>query len=395
MLRNIISEREKELPLLTIGRLLKLAEEGKDVISLGPGEPDFAAPPNVIEAAIEALKKKQTHYSPVEGRTDLKKAIIKKLEKENSIHAHESQIAVTTGSTEGILLSLLCTVDPGQGVLLPDPGFLAYKPTVEILNGMPLPYKLKESEAFQVNRDELERMIVPEKTRAVIINTPSNPTGVVYTKKTLEEIADFANEYDLLIISDEAYEKFVYDDAKHISIASLDGMFDRTITLHSFSKSYAMPGFRLGYAVGKEKIISALAKTHIFTTLAAPTISQIAAVEALEGKSTPSYVKKMLEEYDRRRRLITKGINRIRKIRCIEPKGAFYVFPNIREFEAPSLQFAEWLLKEANVVTVAGTEFGRNGEGHIRLSYASSYEKIETALQRIEKAVKKWKKPAI
>ena len=386
-MRNIISEREKELPESTIGKLLKIAVESKDVISLGPGEPDFVSPRNIIQAAKKWLDRSYTHYSPPGGRQELKEAIVKKLRKENKIRLGPENIIVTTGSTEAILLALMCMVDPGEGVIITDPGFLAYKPTVEVLNGMPISIPLYEREGFQLNVDRMREMIVPEKTNAMIINTPNNPTGTVLTKKTLEEIADFVVENEIMIISDEAYEKLIYDDAKHISVGSLNGMEEHVLTLQSFSKTYAMAGFRLGYAAGPEKIIKAMTKLHIFTSLSAPTVSQLTGLDALKGPQ--GCIEKMRREYDRRRKLIVKRLNEIEGFDCFEPKGAFYAFPNIKAFGKKSLAFSEWLLKNAKVAVLPGTEFGRHGEGYIRCSYATAYEKIESALGRIERAVKK------
>ncbi len=389
-IRNLISERQVELPVSTIGKLLEMVTEKKDVISLGPGEPDFDSPKHIIRAAKKYLDRGYTHYSPPTGRSDLKEAIIKKLKRDNKIIAKPENIVITTGSTEAILLTLMCTLDPGEGAIITDPGFLAYKPTVEILNGVPISVPLYESEGFQLNVDRMKELIIPEKTNVLIINTPCNPTGTVLSKKTLEEIADFVVEYNIIVISDEAYEKFVYGDAKHISIGSLNGMNKHAVTLHSFSKTYAMPGFRLGYAVGPKNLIQAISKVHTFTTLCAPTISQLTAIDALNGPQNS--VEKMLKEYDRRRKLILSRLNEIGGFRCLEPKGAFYVFPNISEFGMKSLDFARWLLENAKVAVVPGTEFGKRGEWFIRCSYATSYELIEKALDRIERSVKKFKK---
>jgi aminotransferase len=390
MLRRIIAERYEELPVSTIGKLLKVAAEDKDVISLGPGEPDFDSPPHIIKSAKEFLDKKYTHYSPPGGRNELKEVIIKKLKKDNGISTGLENIIATTGSTEAILLALMSTIDPGEGVLMPDPGFLTYKPTVEVLNGMPLLIPLHEENNFEVTTESMEKAIIPEKTRVIIVNTPSNPTGTVFNRKILEEIADFAGEHDLLIISDEAYEKFIYDDAKHISIGSLNGMENRVMTLHSFSKTYAMPGFRIGYAAGPDRIIKAMTKLHVFTSLCAPTISQVTAMAALKGEQ--KCVETMSKEYDRRRKMIVKRLNSIPGLSCINPRGAFYAFPNIKSFGMKSLAMSEWLLKNAKVATVPGTEFGKFGEGYIRLSYATAYDLIEKALDRIEKTVAKLKK---
>lgn len=390
MPKNIISDRYKGLPEMTIGKFLKLAEESKDIISLGPGEPDFDSPNHIIKAAKKSLDDRYTHYSPPGGRSIFKEAIIKKLKKENKISAKPENILSTTGSTEGILLSLMCTIDPGEAVLLPDPGFLSYTPTVKLLSAKPLSVPLLEEDGFQINIEKMERVLEPKKTRALILNTPSNPTGTVLNKKVLEEIADFVIKHDLIVLSDEAYEKFIYDDAKHISFGSLNGMDDYTLTLHSFSKTYAMPGFRIGYTVGPENIITAMNKLHIFTTLCSPTTSQITAVEALNGDQ--KCVEKMRREYDRRRKMITRRVNEIPGFSCLNPKGAFYAFVNIKSFGMKSIEFSEWMLKNAKVAMIPGTEFGRYGEGYIRLSYATSYEMIEKAMDRVEKAVRKLKK---
>ncbi len=385
-IRRILSEREQELPVSTIGELIKIAEERRDIISLGPGEPDFASPKHIIDFACKKLREGKTHYSPPGGRRDLKEAIAKKLKKENRVYVSPEQIIVTVGSTEAIFLALMCSVDPGEGVIIPDPGFLAYRPAVEILNGMPLPVRHNEENGFQFITEEAKKTIIPEKTNVMIINTPSNPTGVVFNKKTMEEIADFVCEYDLLVMSDEAYEKFVYDGEKHISFASLNGMADRTLTFHSFSKTYAMPGFRVGYAAGPERIINAMKKIHIYSTICSPTVSQEAALRALEGPQ--KCVEMMVKEYNRRRRLILKRLNEIPGFFCVEPKGAFYAFPNIKSFGMKSLDFSKWLIKKAGVAVVPGTEFGGCGKGYIRCSYATSYQNIKRAMDMIEKAVK-------
>lgn len=390
MSRHIIAEREEELPLSTMGYLIKIAEEDKGIISLGPGEPDFDTPKHIIDFACRKLREGYTHYAPPEGRRNLREAIAKKLKRENKIDVSPDQVIVTVGSTEAIMMALMCTTDPGEGVLVPDPGFLAYRPTVEMLDGMPLCVPHYEKHGFRFMAEEARKIILPEKTNVMIVNTPSNPTGVVFKRKTLEEIADFACEYDLLILSDEAYEKLVYGGEKHISIGSLNGMGNRVLTLQSFSKTYAMPGFRLGYAAGPENIINAMKKIHLYTSVCAPTISQEAALAALSGPQKA--VTKMVREYDRRRQLITRRLNEIPGISCIEPWGAFYAFPNIKAFGMNSLCFSRWLLKKAKVAVTPGTEFGRCGEGYVRCSFATSYYKIAAAMDRIEKATKSQRK---
>lgn len=387
MLRNIISEREKDLPESTIGQMLKLCAESKDVISLGPGEPDFSSPPNVIAAAKKALDKKMTHYSPIAGRSDLREAVVRKLKRDNKIKASPEDVIVTCGSTEAILLVLMAAVDPGEAVMVTNPGFLSYLPTVEVLSGTPILIPLREEDGFQLNVDEMRKRVIEKKTRVLIINTPCNPTGTVLSRKVLEEVADFVVENNMLVISDEAYEKLVYGDAKHVSMGSLNGMDKYVVTMQSFSKTYAMPGFRLGYACGPPDVIRAATKLHIFSSLCAPTVSQMAGMEALNGKQDP--VEKMRVEYDRRRRMIVQRCNEIPGMGCVVPRGAFYVFPNIKKYRMGSFDFAMWLLKEARVATIPGTEFGSMGEGYLRLSYATEYGKIERAMDNIEGAIRK------
>jgi aminotransferase len=364
---------------------LKVVEQRSDFISLGAGEPDFPAPPNVIKFVKKNLSGKYTHYSPLQGMLALRQALAKKLEKENRIDAKPEEIIVTCGSKEALLLSLLTLTDPGDEVIIPDPGYLAFRPIVEVVGAKPVSLPLLEQDNFQINTDLLKKLVT-KKTRVIIINTPSNPLGCVLKRKLLEEIADIIVENEIFCVADEAYEKLVYDNAKHVSIASLNGMKDYVVTTQTFSKSYAMCGFRVGYAVANEKIIKEMREFKICTTICAPTISQLAAIEALRGSK--KYVEKMRKEYDRRRKMLVKRLNEINGFRCIKPEGAFYAFPNITEFKISSEKFARFLFEKAKVVVIPGTEFGKYGEGYLRLSYATSYEKIEEALNRIERSVK-------
>lgn len=388
----ILSKREEELPRATIGKLLKISSESKDIISLGPGEPDFATPEFIIKAAKKALDSKFTHYTSTTGISELKEEIAKKLKKENKINAGPENIIVTCGSTEAIFLSLLALIDPGEEVLVPDPGFLAYIPSVEILTAYPVSVKLDFEQEFEFTSENLKNAIKDQKkVKALIINTPSNPTGTVLSKKSLEEIADIAIEHDIIVIADEAYEHFIYEGKKHISIASLNGLEDRVITLQSFSKSFAMPGFRIGYACAPEKIIWAMAKLHIYSSLCAPNVSQHAALEALKNKKeAKKSVREMVNSYNKRRKLIVSRIKEINGFEIKEPYGAFYAFPKFN-FKIKAYDLSEFLIKDAKVATVPGTEFGRYGEGFLRFSYATAYEKIEIAMNRIEKAVEKLK----
>lgn len=383
---DLLSQREKELPVSTIGKLLKIVAERKDIISLGAGELDVSASKAVVSATKKALDQGKTHYSPPQGLEVFRKLLAKKVNKVNKIDAGPENIIVTNGSTEGIFVGLTCRVDTGEGVLFPDPGFLSYKPSIEILNGIPISINLERENGFRYDVEQMEKSIIPEKTKAIILNSPCNPTGNILNKKDLEEIADFAVEHDLLILSDEAYENFVYDGEKHVSIGSLNGMSDRVLSLFSFSKSSAMPSYRIGYGVGPEKLIKAMSKVRVFTTLCTSTLSQYAAMGALKDMKT---TRAIVKDYDKRRKYIMKRIKKLPMFYCIEPKGAFYVFPNIKEYGMSSMDFSEMILKRAGVAVVPGTEFGKMGEGFIRLSYATKLSKIKQAMDRIEKMVNK------
>lgn len=383
-LRSIISERESELPEGEMEKLMKILVENKNIISLGPGEPDFSPPKHVINA-VKKCAAKYTHYSTSEGRKELREAIAKKLKKENKIDASRENIVVTCGSSEAIVLALMSVVDPGEAVLVPDPGFVAYIPSVEMLNGVPISIPSRMEDKWMVNPDAIKfQLKEPKRCRAIILNTPNNPTGAVYPRSILEEIAGIAIENDLLIISDEAYEKFVYN-GKHISIGSLNGMEDYVLTLQSFSKTYGMAGFRVGYASGPEKIINAMRTLHVYTSLCAPTLSQMAALSALKGKQEYA---KHVKEYEKRRTFIHKRLNEIKGFHVSNPEGAFYAFAKY-DFKMNSKQFCHWLIKNAKVSCVPGSDFGRYGEGFVRFSYATKFDKIKIAMDRIEKAVKK------
>ncbi|MBW3015123.1 aminotransferase class I/II-fold pyridoxal phosphate-dependent enzyme [Candidatus Woesearchaeota archaeon] len=380
-----ISERESELPDAVIGKLLKIAVEDKSIISLGPGEPDFSLPKPLV-AEVKKIANKVNHYSPPGGRSDFKEAIIKKLKKDNKIKAKPENIIVTAGSQEALALATACTLDVSEQIILPNPSFMGFLPTFELFNAVPKFVELREEDNWEINPDLIKKQIDRKKTNALLINSPANPTGGVISKKVLEELADLAIEYNFYIFSDEAYEKIIYDDAKHVSIGSLNGMKPYVLTFHSFSKTSAMCGFRVGYCVGPEDIIQAMTKTHIYTTISAPTISQLVAKKAL---SIPSkYTDAMVKEYKRRRDLIIKRLNEL-NLHVQKPKGAFYAFPNIKEYSNNSLFFANQLLKKAKVAVVPGSDFGYNGEGYIRCSYATDYKLIEKAMDHLDKFLKK------
>ncbi|MAG47239.1 aromatic amino acid aminotransferase [archaeon] len=379
-----ISEREEQLPDAVIGKLLKIAAEDKNVISLSVGEPDFITPKPILDHAKSVIKK-STHYSPTQGLKELRESISKKLKKENKINANPDNIVVTVGSQEAMFGALLCTLDPGEDIIVPNPSYLAYTPAIELVNAVPNYVKLEEEDGFEINPDRIRQAINKKKTKAIIINSPSNPTGNVLNKKTLEEIADIAVENDLYVFSDEAYEKLVYDK-KHISIGSLNGMKKYVITLQTFSKSYAMCGFRVGYMHAPSNITSALIKSLHYVTLSASTLSQNLALKALTISN--KYTEDMKKEYNKRRLYIVKRLNDL-GLRTRTPNGAFYAFANIKHLKMKSYNFADKLLKKSKVAVVPGTEFGKYGEGYIRFSYATDLSKIKTGLDRVEKFINK------
>jgi len=381
-----ISERSFELPSSEFTQIMKTAAEDKKVISLGPGEPDFTTPRHIIRFAKKKLDQGYTHYSPPQGRVELRETISKKLKKDNKINVSPDEIIVTCGSQEALFLATLALVDPGEKMIVPNPGFLAYIPMVESVTGTQVSIPLSEEDGFELNPDKVEELI-DNRTQVLLINTPGNPTGRILKKKTLEELADIVIEHDLKVFSDEAYEKFVYDNKRHISFASLNGMKKHVLTFQSFSKTYAMPGWRVGYAAGPKEIIQCMTRIHLYCGLCSPTISQLAALEAL--RRSQKCVRDMRKKYDRRRKLIIKRLKEIPNINCLNPEGAFYAFPNIKDIGMNSNGTANFLLKKAKVLVVPGTEFGKYGEGYVRMSYATSYKNIEKALNRIENVISK------
>ncbi len=381
-----ISKRELELPDSVLGKLSGIAAENKNIISISIGEPDFDAPEPLIKAINKIVanykKNRLSHYSSPTGIADLKELIIKKLKLKNKIHSNLSNILVTCGSQEALFAGFLSALDPSEEVILPNPGYLGYIPAIELVNGVPLYVKLEQENNFELDPHKLREAIDKKKTKVIMLNTPSNPTGNVLSKKILEEIAEIAVENDIYVFSDEAYEDLTYDK-EHISIASLNGMEDYVVSFYTFSKSYAMCGFRLGYAAGPKEIIDAMAKSAHYMTLSPPTISQLIGIEALKLPS--KYIEQMRQEYDRRRKFIVNRLNEI-GLKTKMPNGAFYTFSDITKVtNKSSLSFSKELLNKANVAVIPGIEFGQFGEGFIRCSYAAKFELIEKAMDRIEK----------
>lgn len=365
--------------------MFNLAQKYKDAVNLSVGEPDFDTPKHVIEAAIKAMRKAYTHYTPNAGLKEFREAAAEKVKIKNGIDADpETEVMATVGAMGGLSLAILTIVDPGDEVLIPDPGFPSYKAQVILAGGRPVSYTLREENGFLIDVEEVKKLIT-EKTKAIILNTPSNPTGSVLSEKLLRAISEIAIEKDLIVISDEAYEAIVYDGLRHVSIASLPDMKERTISIFTLSKTYAMTGWRIGYAIASKNIISQMTKLQEHISAHPSSISQMAAVAALKGRD--DCVKQMVAEYNKRRELLLKGLSEIPGFKCAKPQGAFYVFPSIRDFNMSSEEFAMQMLEKARVVVVPGTAFGEHGEGYIRISYATSKEMLADALSRIKSLV--------
>lgn len=356
------------------------------VISLGIGAPDFDTPFHIKEAAKKALDEGYTRYTPNAGFPDLREALSKKVKRDNSLDYSSDEVIVSDGGCTGsILLSMLALVNPGDEVIISDPCFVVYEPVVRIAGATPVFVPIDEKNEFRMLPENVEKAISP-RTKLIFLNSPSNPTAGVQSEEDLKGIADLAIKHDLYVISDEVYEKMLYDGLSHISIAALDGMRDRTVTVNSLSKTYSMTGWRIGYTVANREIIDQMVKLQQYSMVHAPSISQRAALAAIEGPQ--DFVEKMVKTFDKRRRFIVPRLNEIDGFHCSTPKGAFYTFPNITKFGKTSEELSQYLLQKASVAVVSGTSFGANGEGHLRLSYAQTIDKLEEACDRIEKAVR-------
>lgn len=363
-------------------RANKMQQEGTDIIHMEIGRPDFDTPDVIKKAAYASIEKGNVFYTSNYGTPELRTAIAHKLATENDVKYDPEEILVTVGVGEGTYAAIAAFCDPGDEILVPDPVWLNYINVPNFFGAVPVAYSLKEANAYQIDPVQIESLI-SKKTRMIIINSPGNPTGAVQSRQTLEKIAAIAQKHDLIVVSDEIYEKLVYDDTKHFSIASLPGMKERTITLNGFSKCYSMTGWRLGYAAAPSEIISALVRVHQYINTCAPSFVQEAGITAL--RDAGSDVKIMVKEYERRRNYAVKQLNSMDKVSCLIPEGAFYIFLNVSELGMTSLQMSEYLLDHAHVATVPGTAFGKGGEGYIRLSYATAFDEIGTAMQRMRR----------
>jgi len=382
---NLISRKVDTLPPSGIRKFFDLLSSVEDVISLGIGEPDFVTPWHIREAGTYSLEKGYTMYTSNSGMPELRQELASYLQLRYRVSYHpEHEILITTGSSEGLDIALRAIINLGDEVIIPDPCYVAYPADIILAGGVPILVPTNEENNFVVRATDIEAMITKQ-TKAILIGYPANPTGAVMSKKEADAIAGLAKKYDLLVISDEIYARLVYG-AEHICFPSLPGMKERTILISGFSKSHAMTGWRIGYVAAERRFIQALAKIHQYTMLSAPTMAQMAAIEAL--KNGESEVEKMVQEYNRRRRLMVKRLNEI-GLPCFEPKGAFYAFPSIKATGMNSEKFAEKLLLEEKVAVVPGTAFGPCGEGFVRCCYATSLPNIEEALRRMDRFIRK------
>lgn len=363
-----------------IRKFFDIANEMDDVISLSIGEPDFQTPWHIRDEGIKSLEKGKTWYSPNRGFMELRQEIANYYERRFGIpYDYKNQTLVTVGGSEAIDLALRTLVQQGDEVIIPEPSFVCYEPLAVMAGGTPVIIRTKNEDNFRLKAKDLEAAITP-KSKLLVLPFPNNPTGAIMEREDLEEIAEVVLKHDLLVLSDEIYSELTYGGKRHVSIASLDNMYDRTIVINGFSKSYAMTGWRLGYALGPAPLIEQMTKLHQYGIMSAPTTAQYAAIEALRNGDRD--VCKMRDEYDMRRRLVVDGFNEM-GLSCFEPLGAFYVFPCIKSTGLNSEEFCTRLIMDKHVAVVPGTAFGECGEGFVRVSYSYSLKHLKIALERI------------
>jgi len=366
-----------------------LERKGEKLIHFELGEPDFETPHHIKEAAKRALDQGYTHYTPNAGLLELREAIAEKLKKDNKIEADPAtQICVTVGSQEAAYLAIMCTVEPGEEVLVPEPGYYTYRNCIQMAGGIPVSVPLKGESGFSLDPKEVEKRLT-SKTKMLVVNSPCNPTGSIVTRSDLKALDGLAAKNDFLILSDEIYEKIIYDGEEHCSIVAISSDPDRVLTVNGFSKAYAMTGWRIGYLVGSKAIISEAVKMQQSALASATSFAQIGAVAALRGPQEP--VTEMVREFERRRNVIVDGLNKVKGFSVVKPRGAFYAFVDVKRLGKPSAELAECLLNDAKVVTTAGAAFGQGGEGYLRISYATSIDNIDEGLRNIGVAVSRLK----
>lgn len=381
-MRNPLSKMVSEMEPSGIRRFFDVASTMDNVISLGVGEPDFDTPWHIREEGIYSLEKGRTFYTSNAGLLPLRQEVAAYLKRRFFLEYNPDEVIVTVGGSEAIDIGFRTMLDPGDEVIIPEPCFVSYVPCVLMAGGVPVRLPLEEKDQFKLTKEKLLSAIT-EKTKVVVLPFPNNPTGAIMTREELQIVADVIKEKDLFVMSDEIYSELSYQ-GNHVSIASIPGMRERTVVINGFSKSYAMTGWRLGYAVGPREIIRQMVKVHQYVIMSAPTTSQYAAIEALRNGDED--VARMRESYDERRRFLVKELREM-GIPCFEPMGAFYVFPNISRFKMSSEEFARKLLEEQRVAVVPGSAFGACGEGFLRISYAYSIEDLKKALVIIKKFI--------
>ena len=385
---KVLSQRIQEVQPSGIRRFFDILEEMKDAISLGVGEPDFVTPWHIRDAGIYSLEKGRTRYTSNAGLAELRREIASYLDRRFSLrYDFASQIVVTVGGSEGIDLAIRCLVNPGDEVIVPVPSFVCYGPLVSMAGGTPVLVETRAEDEFRLTPELLKNAITP-RTKAVVLPFPNNPTGAVMSREDLEAVAQVLRGTDIMVLSDEIYAELTYD-MHHTSIANIPDMYERTVLINGFSKSHAMTGWRMGYVCGPQPIIQQILKLHQFGIMSAPTMSQYAAVEAMRNGDRD--IEKMRDEYDGRRRYLLEGLRRI-GLQCFEPRGAFYLFPDIRSTGLSSDEFCERFLMEEKVAVISGSAFGPGGEGFIRCCYATSMKDIAEALTRMDNFLANLKK---
>lgn len=370
-----------EIPLSGIREIFEKAQTIPDVIRLEFGEPDFDTPAHIKNAAYEALTRGATKYTSSFGIAELRDAIAEKMLRENGVKCSRSNVVVTAGATSALSLAVLAVLNPGNEILIPNPGWANYVPISRIGGATSVGYPLFEKDEFNVNIENVRKLITP-KTKMILINSPSNPSGGVIPEQDQKAIGELAEKHDLLILSDEVYEKFIYGGERHVSLASFPQFKDRVITINSFSKTYAMTGWRIGYAVAPAEIAEAMGRLNGSTNSCTATMTQYAALAALKGSQ--NCVTEMVDAFKRRRSVILDGLSEIKLLSCIPPKGAFYAFVNVSKTRMDSLSLSMKFLEHGHVATVPGSAFGTYGEGYIRIAYANSEENLKKALSRIK-----------
>ena len=382
-MRDFTSDKVKNIKPSGIRKFFDIANQIEDCISLGVGEPDFETPWHITEEGIYSLEQGRTFYTSNQGLPELRKEIAKWNERKYNLDYAPEEVIVTCGGSEAIDVALRACINPGDEVIILEPNYVCYEPDIIMAGGIPVKIKLKNENEFRLTPEELEAVITP-KSKILLMNYPNNPTGAIMTKEDLEKIVPVIKKYDLLVISDEIYSELTYS-GNHYSVGALPEMRDRTITINGFSKAFSMTGWRLGYVMGPKEVMEQIKKIHQFVVMSAPTISQYAGLEAL--RNGDSDIERMKKEYDKRRKYLLKEFEKL-GLPCFEPKGAFYIFPDIRKYGMSSEEFATELLNKEHVVVVPGTAFGDSGEGFVRISYAYSLDALKEAIKRIEKFVK-------